>query len=130
MILSLLLLVKQRASLAKDRGLSDKDLEICNEAIEIFSSVCLSVIDGTVAVDVLCKLQRKQPEVLKLSNAVKSLSIFSIDDVIVKLNGHLHEWECFKQLKAQLSTLYEQLSGTELVIPGQFVVCTCKYGAV
>uniref|UniRef100_A0A1X7TWB5 RZ-type domain-containing protein n=1 Tax=Amphimedon queenslandica TaxID=400682 RepID=A0A1X7TWB5_AMPQE len=108
---------QQRALLANDRGLSGRDLEICNVAVEIFSSVCLSVIDGTVAVNVLCKLQRKKPELMKLCDAVKPLSNFSVDDVIVKLNGHLHQWECFKELKAQLSTVYQQLSATELVIP-------------
>ena len=117
---------QQHSLLPKDRGLLGKDLEICIVAVGIFSSVCLSVIDGTVAVNVLCKLQRKQPELMKLCDAVKPLSNFSIDDVIAKLDRQLQDWESFKQLKAQLSTVYEQLSGTELVIPGQFV----KYGAV
>ena len=131
--------VKQRSLRIPEGSLSVKDQEICDEAIKIFSSVCMSVVDGSVSVDVLRKLWGKKPEVEKLCHAITvsgngqsdglqaSLPNLSFENIIVHLNTRLKEYECFVQLQEQLSTLCHYLSVSDLVIPGQFGTTLCMW---
>ena len=107
-----------------NEGLSERDQEICHEAISIFSSVCMTVFDGSVALNDLCKLESKIESVAKLCEAIgrhtdiKGLfqTPFSFQEVVPTLKVRLKEYEKFKLLQNQIFSLQRQCH--ELLIPG------------
>lgn len=50
--------------------LQKNDCEICNVAISVFTSVCSSLLDGSVTVEILMKLKDKRNEVIALCEAI------------------------------------------------------------
>ena len=108
-------------------GLSDKDQEICHEAITIFNSVCTAVLDGSITYVLLCKLDTKRKEMQKLCEAIGPhldagklipLQSISFNDVISLLEVRLKEFETFQQTQKEIFTLFKYLNGSELIIPG------------
>lgn len=107
-----------------NEGLSERDQEICHEAISMFSSVCMTVVDGSVALSVLCKLESKIESVGKLCEAIGShtgtkglfQTPFSFQEVMPTLKVRLKEYEKFKMLQKQILSLQRQCH--ELLIPG------------
>ena len=109
---------------AQHKGLSEKDQEICHEAITIFSSVCTTVLDGSITYVLLCKLETKRKEVHKLCEAIGShfnagklipLQSISFNDVISMLEVRLKEYKTFQQTQKQLLTLFEYLNRSEFI---------------
>ncbi|XP_019853235.1 PREDICTED: E3 ubiquitin-protein ligase RNF213-like [Amphimedon queenslandica] len=107
-------------------GLSDKDQEICYEAITIFNSVCMAVLEGSITYVLLCELDTKRKEVQKLCEAIGSrldaeklrpFKNISFTDVISTLEVRLKEYKTFQQTQKQIFTLFEYLNGSELIIP-------------
>ena len=120
------ILVKQK-SLAKE-GLTKDDQKICDTASIIFTGVCLSVLDGSVPVNVLKKLKNKQDEVQRLCEAITSQTKqptgnqeqlnFSYESISESLNIRLSEYSAFIEHQEKLSTLVQHLA--DLNIPGKF----------
>ena len=123
------LTVRQR-SFSKE-GLTMGDQEICHAALTIFTSVCLTVLDGFVTAEVLHKLNSKQDAVRKLCEAITSqgkqpagnpeTSIptpsFSYENISESLDIRLCEYKAFIEHQEKLSTLVQHL--TDLNIPGE-----------
>ena len=108
------------------QGLSKRDQEICHEAISIFSSVCVTVVDGSITFNALCKLQNKLESVEKLCEVIGShhigikgllqMQTFSFKDIMPALEMRLKECEMFQLLQSQISTLSQHCH--ELEFPG------------
>ena len=116
--------VQQRV-LCKE-GLSKTDQDICDTAIFVFTSVCMTVLDGSVTFDVLHKLQKRQILVEKLCQAIFSntcdiesslkVQTLSFREVISTLEVRLKEYETFSLLRDQISTLSCHVP--EVIVPG------------
>ena len=84
----------------------------------------MTVVDGSVALSVLCKLENKIESVGKLCEAmgshtdIKDLfqTPFSFQEVMPTLKMRLKEYEKFKMLQKQIFSLQRQCH--ELLIPG------------
>lgn len=113
-------------------GLSEKDQDICTDAIEIFASVCISVVEGSVTISVLEKLHNKRNEVKTLCEAITTqesqpgpddrfpLSNFSFKDIHSSLNLRLREYHAFVEQQHSLSSFTRHLD--RLTIPGETVL--------
>ena len=123
-------LTERQQSFSRE-GLTMGDQEICYAAMTIFTSVCLSIQDGSVTAEVLKKLSSKQEEVQKLCEAITSqekqpgdnletsipIPSFSFENISESLNTRLREYKAFIEHQKELSTLVQHLS--DLNIPGE-----------
>ena len=115
----------QQRMLCKE-GLSKTDQDICDTAIFVFTSVCMTVLDGSVTFDVLHKLQKRQMLVEKLCKAIFSNAsdiksslkpqTYSFREVISTLEVRLKEYQTFSLLQDQIFALSCHVHG--VTVPG------------
>lgn len=107
------ILVKQEV-LKQSGGLSGNDCDICCQAIQIFTSVCTSINDGTITVSLLYKLCHKRDEIRALVTAITVPPETHIDDtnpliVLTSISIETIESSLALRMK-ELNTYNNQLS--------------------
>lgn len=90
--------VKHKLFLAQ--GMAESDQKICQSVIDIFVVVCSSVIDGTVTLQVLDKIEKQKSRMSSLCEAITSKPTVGKDP---KLTESLCDWQSFSFMEIKMA---------------------------
>lgn len=82
------------------QGMAESDQKICQSVIDIFMEVCSSIIDGTVTLQVLDKIERQKSRMSSLCEAITSKPAVEKDP---KLTESLCDWQSFSFKKIKMA---------------------------